>query len=479
MPGAGIQRSRPRRRRSSSPSTSCCVESDVVTLHLPLNAATHHLIGRREIATMKPGAFLVNTGRGALVDTDALVVALEDGRLGGAALDVLEGEEGLFYFDCTNRPIDNCLLLRLQRLPNVDHHSPHRVLHAARVARHRRADPDQVSRLREQPRRMTERPRIAILFGGCSEEHDVSVKSAMEVAASIDTQQVRADLRRHHQDAASGRCASGRTAEWEDGDCRRAVISPDRDDARTARRRGAASAERCTSTRCSRSCTARSGEDGAVQGLLELSGIPYVGCGIQSSAICMDKSLAYVVARSAGIDTPAFSDPRRRRRGRAERVGVPGLREAGAFGLVVRRDQGRARRRAGRRHRGRTAVRPQGRDRAGDRRHARSAARCWATVPNSFVGAVDQIELRHGFFRIHQEAEPEQGSENAVDHRSRGPARSEARRDTRRPRSRIYTALGCDGSRPGRHVPAGRRARSCSTRSTRCPASRPTAAIPA
>lgn len=95
------------------------LESDVVTLHLPLNAETHHLIGRREIETMKQGAYLVNTGRGALVDTDALVVALEDGRLGGAALDVLEGEEGLFYFDCTKRPIDNRLLLRLQRLPNV------------------------------------------------------------------------------------------------------------------------------------------------------------------------------------------------------------------------------------------------------------------------------------------------------------------------------------------------------------------------
>jgi D-specific alpha-keto acid dehydrogenase len=95
------------------------LESDVVTLHLPLNAETHHLIGRAEIETMKQGAFLINTGRGSLVDTDALIVALEDGKLGGAALDVLEGEEGLFYFDCTNRPIDNRLLLALQRLPNV------------------------------------------------------------------------------------------------------------------------------------------------------------------------------------------------------------------------------------------------------------------------------------------------------------------------------------------------------------------------
>lgn len=50
----------------------------------------------------------------------------------------------------------------------------------------------------------------------------------------------------------------------------------------------------------------RLGEDGAIQGLLELSGIPYVGCDIQSSAVCMDKSLAYVLAKSAGIATPNF-----------------------------------------------------------------------------------------------------------------------------------------------------------------------------
>jgi D-specific alpha-keto acid dehydrogenase len=95
------------------------VESDIVTLHMPLTADTHHFIGRKQIATMKQGALLVNTGRGALVDTDALVGALESGKLGGAALDVLEGEEGIFYVDCTTTSVDHRSLLRLQELPNV------------------------------------------------------------------------------------------------------------------------------------------------------------------------------------------------------------------------------------------------------------------------------------------------------------------------------------------------------------------------
>ena len=93
--------------------------SDVVTLHTPLTAATHHLLDRHRIERMRPGAVVVNTGRGALVDTEALVRALEGGRLGGAALDVLEGEEGIFYADCSGRPIESHLLLRLHRLPNV------------------------------------------------------------------------------------------------------------------------------------------------------------------------------------------------------------------------------------------------------------------------------------------------------------------------------------------------------------------------
>lgn len=94
-------------------------ESDILTIHVPLNPDTYHMIGRGEIREMKQGAFLINTARGGVVDTMALITALECGKLGGAALDVLEGEEGLFYFDYTQKPVDNRFLLTLQKMPNV------------------------------------------------------------------------------------------------------------------------------------------------------------------------------------------------------------------------------------------------------------------------------------------------------------------------------------------------------------------------
>jgi D-specific alpha-keto acid dehydrogenase len=93
--------------------------SDIVTLHTPLTADTHHLLDRRRIGQMKHGAFIINTGRGPLLDTEALLSALENGRLAGAALDVLEGEDGIFYADRRHTPIENTPLPRLQQLPNV------------------------------------------------------------------------------------------------------------------------------------------------------------------------------------------------------------------------------------------------------------------------------------------------------------------------------------------------------------------------
>lgn len=71
--------------------------SDILTLHLPLTEQTRHIIGRKQLSMMKRDAILVNTARGGLVDTAALREALSSHRLGGAALDVLEEEDSLFY----------------------------------------------------------------------------------------------------------------------------------------------------------------------------------------------------------------------------------------------------------------------------------------------------------------------------------------------------------------------------------------------
>ena len=76
------------------PLAEVLAQSDIVTVHVPYLPSTHHLINAENIELMKPGAYLINTARGACVDTDALVMALKNGKLGGAGLDVLE-EEGM------------------------------------------------------------------------------------------------------------------------------------------------------------------------------------------------------------------------------------------------------------------------------------------------------------------------------------------------------------------------------------------------
>lgn len=93
--------------------------SDVVTLHIPLDASTHHLLDASAFERIKRGAFVVNTGRGALVDTSALLSALDEGTVGAAALDVVEGEEAIFYSDRRRQAIDDVTFSRLHQLPNV------------------------------------------------------------------------------------------------------------------------------------------------------------------------------------------------------------------------------------------------------------------------------------------------------------------------------------------------------------------------
>ncbi len=93
--------------------------SDVVSLHLPLTPQSHHLLNRETLAAMKPGAYLVNTSRGKLVDTTALLESLKTGHLGGVALDVYEEEEGVFFEDLSAQVLQDDELNLLLTFPNV------------------------------------------------------------------------------------------------------------------------------------------------------------------------------------------------------------------------------------------------------------------------------------------------------------------------------------------------------------------------
>ena len=93
--------------------------ADIISLHCPLTSETKHLINADTIAKMKNGVYLVNTSRGALIDTDALIDGLVDGKFGGVGLDVYEEEEGIFYEDKSNEIMRDENLARLMTFPNV------------------------------------------------------------------------------------------------------------------------------------------------------------------------------------------------------------------------------------------------------------------------------------------------------------------------------------------------------------------------
>ncbi|NHZ83167.1 2-hydroxyacid dehydrogenase [Massilia sp. CCM 8695] len=94
-------------------------ESDIVSLHCPLVDATRHMINRRSLAGMKRGAMLVNTSRGALIDTPAVIEALKSRQLGFLAIDVYEQESSLFFHDRSGDIIEDDVFQRLMTFPNV------------------------------------------------------------------------------------------------------------------------------------------------------------------------------------------------------------------------------------------------------------------------------------------------------------------------------------------------------------------------
>jgi len=93
--------------------------ADVITLHCPLTPASHHMIDARAIGLMKPGVMLVNTSRGGLVDTPAVIRGLKSGRIGHLGLDVYEEEADLFFTDHSNSIIHDDTFTRLLTFPNV------------------------------------------------------------------------------------------------------------------------------------------------------------------------------------------------------------------------------------------------------------------------------------------------------------------------------------------------------------------------
>jgi D-alanine--(R)-lactate ligase len=285
------------------------------------------------------------------------------------------------------------------------------------------------------------RLRIAILFGGCSEEHPISIKSAQEVARNLDTEKYEPFYIGITKSGAWKLC-EGPDADWENGDCRSAILSPDRS------AHGLLVLEQGKYRTISVDMVfpvlhGKLGEDGSIQGLLELSGIPYVGCDVQSSALCMDKSLAYIVARNSGIATPNFWTVFANEKIGPDRLTYPVFvkpaRSGSSFGVskVCRREELLSAVETARQYDSKVLI-----------EEAVVGAEVGCAILGQryglFAGEVDRISLSHGFFRIHQENEPESGSKNSkVVVPADFPA--EARSLVQETAKVIYRALGCRG----------------------------------
>jgi D-alanine--(R)-lactate ligase len=286
-----------------------------------------------------------------------------------------------------------------------------------------------------------DRLKVGIIFGGCSEEHPVSVKSAQEVAKNLDAEKYEPFWIGITKSGAWKLC-DGPDESWENGSFRPAVLSPDKSV------HGLLVVEQGQYETIILDIVlpvlhGKLGEDGAIQGLLELSGIPYVGCDVQSSALCMDKSLAYIVARSAGIATPNFWTVTANENIGTDRLTYPVFvkpaRSGSSFGVskVSRKEELLSAVETARQYDTKVLI---------EEAVAGSEVGCaiLGNDPDLIAGEVDQIALSHGFFRIHQESEPEGGSENST---PIVPAdiSAESRSLVQETAKAIYRAFGCRG----------------------------------
>ncbi|MGW3495680.1 D-alanine--(R)-lactate ligase VanA-Sc [Streptomyces sp. NPDC001020] len=285
------------------------------------------------------------------------------------------------------------------------------------------------------------RLKVGIIFGGCSEEHPVSVKSAREVSRNLDVEKYEPFYIGITQ-SGDWRLCDGPDGDWEKGNCRPAVLSPDRSV------RGLLVLDQGRYQTIALDVVlpvlhGKLGEDGAIQGLLELSGIPYIGCDIQSSALCMDKSLAYLVAKSAGIATPNFWTVTADENIDPDRITYPVFvkpaRSGSSFGVskVSGKEELLSAVKNARQYDSKVLI---------EEAVAGSEIGC-AILGNELdliAGQVDHIALSHGFFRIHQEDRPETGSDNSV---AIVPANisEESRSLVQEKAKAVFRALGCRG----------------------------------
>ncbi|KRC63781.1 D-alanine--D-alanine ligase [Aeromicrobium sp. Root236] len=284
------------------------------------------------------------------------------------------------------------------------------------------------------------RLKIAVLFGGSSEEHPISVKSAQEVAKSLDPERYEPFFVGITTSGAWTLC-DGPQPGWESAGTP-VILSPD------SSTRGLLALDGDSYRTIPLDLVfpvlhGKRGEDGAIQGLLELTGIPYVGCDVPSSALCMDKSLAYVVAASAGIATPnhwvVAANENIEPDGLTYPVFVKPARSGSSFGVskVSSKAELLSAVVTAKQYDSKVLI---------EEAVVGSEVGC-AILSERFglvAGEVDRIALTHGFFRIHQEATPEQGSDNST---PIVPAdiSDDARARVQETAKRIYRALGCKG----------------------------------
>ncbi len=293
--------------------------------------------------------------------------------------------------------------------------------------------------------------KVAVIFGGCSEEYRISLKSAHSIITHLDKRKydlvmigITQEGEWFKYDGPVDSIINDTWNEWEH--CKSAVLSPDR------KRPGLLEFNGNQAIYTPLDVVfpvlhGKFGEDGTIQGLLELAGIPYVGCGVQSSVLCMDKELAYRVVQVAGVRTPRFS-VLHSSSSEAISLGSAGLNyplfvkpanSGSSFGVtkVIRVDELPAAVSEARKYDRKVLI-----------EEAVEGIEVGCAVlgcgDELMVGQVDQIELSHGFFRIHQEAQPEVTSDNST---ILVPARvsPELSSYIQQTAGTIYRALGCSG----------------------------------